>query len=218
MKFLSLFALVILLFSAKITFAYTPVGGNLTAILGAYIYKNNFNGSSTGANSPTMGSVTLIANGDIDDKSSLEIGLFFLNQFFFRELNNNFISENIRTAHVSVGYRRWWNEAFSTALAFYTSTPMGDPRIIHNDFAPSTDFGTSARDDIEYGFDGSVQAEVWRNNKIGVVIDARYSISVTNREHEHGDTYGALIGIKYLVQEKFLGTQGEPEDAIIDNH
>lgn len=182
MRFLSFLALFTLIFSAKNTFAYTPVGGNLTAIFGPYIYKTNFNASNTGAKSPTLGALALVINGDIDDKSSLEIGLFFLNQLFIREQGGNYVSESVAAAHVSLGYRRWWNEIFSTALAFYTSTPMGDPKIIHNDFAPATSFGTSARDDIEYGFDGSLQAEIWRNNKIGIIVvpATRFQLPIGN--------------------------------------
>ena len=86
---------------------------------------------------------------------------------------------------------------------------MGDPTILHNDFTPGNEIDTSATDTTEYGFDFSLQTELWQNDLNSVILDLRYSRSVTNKSSEDADHYGILIGYRYLLQEKKPGAKLE---------
>lgn len=80
---------------------------------------------------------------------------------------------------------------------------MGSYNTLHSDFPVNqTEIGTSAQDYTEYGFDFSLQAEVWSSGRYGVVIDGRYSQSVTNKPGEDANHYAFMVGLRYLIQEK----------------
>jgi hypothetical protein len=184
------------------SWAYEPSEGNVSIFLGPYIYKTNFKSTSTGATSPNLGGAGLVVLGDVNDKGSLEIGLFYLNKIFFRELAGQYIAEQTGVTQVTMGYRRWWNNWFSSSLSFYSAYSIGAPEIVHNDFAPGTEIDTSARDTTEYGFDLSLQTNVYEQGKWALDLDTRYSYSVTPKANENSDHYGVLLGLRYMFQEK----------------
>lgn len=182
--------------------AYTPKEGNVSAIIGPFFSKTNFQEDRATANNFKNG-FGVMAVGDFNDKASLEIGIFYMHKHFYRLLTPSLIGEQAELMHVTMGYRRWLTSRISTSLAFYSSYSIGQQGLIYNDFPPGSQIiDTSARDITEYGFDFAVQTELWAEKFWSVILDARYSLSVTNKEHERGDHYGALIGIRYLVQEK----------------
>ncbi len=188
------------------TFAYSPKEGNVTATLGPYFYRTNFAGSASGAKSSMFGDLGFIANGDINEKGSLEVAIFHMQKLFIREQSGSYLGEETELIHITMGYRRWLNSYFSASMAFFSSYAIGDPRVVHNDFPAGSEIDTSAHDITEYGFDFSLQAEVWRNEIYSVIVDTRYSKSVTPKANESADHYGAFIGLKYLVQEKRKGS------------
>lgn len=193
---------VILLFHTEKSFAYDPVEGQVTAILGPYFNKTNFAGVNSGINSTYLGGVGLIAVGDINQKGSLEIGMFYMPQMFFREQGPRLIAEKTQVMHISMGYRRWINPYFSTSLSFYSSYSMGEPIIIYSDFPLGSEIDTSARDITEYGLDWSLQGDLWSYDKFAVIFEGRYSLSVTSKQDEKSDQYGFLLGLRYLVQDE----------------
>ena len=67
---------------------------------------------------------------------------------------------------------------------------------------PGESFDTSATDITEYGLQFSLQAELWTQDQFALILDGRYSYFLTLKENEHGNDYGALIALRYLVQEK----------------
>ena len=182
--------------------AYTPQEGNVTATLGPIFYKTNFAGSVSGASSPQLTGIGLIALGDINNVGSLEIAMFDLKKIYFREENGKYIAEEKEIIHITMGYRYWINPYFSTSLSFYSSYSFGDPRIIHNDFPVGTQIDTSAQDTTEYGFDGAVQGDIWSDEKWALIAELRYSLSVTGKKNENSDHYGAMVAARYLIQEK----------------
>lgn len=189
--------------------AYRASEGDVSAYLGPFLYRTNYSGSATGAKGPDIQTgIGLVALGDINKKGSLEIGMIFLDKIYFREEQNKYIAEQTKLAHISMGYRRWLHEYLSASLSFYSAYSMGDPVILHSDFAPGREIDTSARDTTEYGFDLALQTDLWSNDEFAVVADARYSFSVTNKTAEKGDHYGVLIGVRYQLQEK------KPSDKI----
>ncbi|MGZ6393716.1 MAG: hypothetical protein ACXWRA_09605 [Pseudobdellovibrionaceae bacterium] len=192
----------ILLFLTGKSFAYDPEEGQVTATLGPYYSKTNLWTLNSKASSTFSGGVGLIAVGDINEKGSLEIGMFYMPQMFFREQDQWLIAERTQVMHISMGYRRWINPYFSSSLSLYSSYSMGDPQIVYNDFPQGLEVNTSAHDTTEYGIDWAVQGDLWSDDKIAVVLEGRYSFSITSKSREKADQYGFLLGLRYLVQEE----------------
>jgi hypothetical protein len=181
---------------------YTPKEGNITASLGPFIYKTNFRGSNTGIQSPIKTGTGLMVNGDINERGALEIGMFHMDKYFFREKESLYRAENTDLIHITMGYRRYLSSLFSVSLALYSSYSLGDYHSVHNEFPPEIDVDTSARDITEYGLDTAIQFEFWHQDRFSGVLDVRYAYSVTNKSDERSDHYGALIFLRYLVQDK----------------
>ena len=204
------FLLIILTFIFSFSvYAYDASDGNITITAGSFIYRTVFPETPNGVISGYHGDLGLIMNGDIDNKGSLEIALFHMNKLYSRDEFGKTQVEQTQVMHTSMGYRRWATPYLSGALGFYSAYPMDDTKVIHTDFAPGTELTTSARDKTEYGFDFSIQSEVWSNEEISVVADARYALSVTSQPHENADHYGLMLAVKYLFKEKY--TRKTPE-------
>lgn len=191
-----------IIFYSISSLAYAPEEGNITSYFGPYLYKTNFKGTDTGATSPLMLGLGLVVNGDVNTKGSLEISLFLLNKTYYREDAGKYIAEQTALTHFTMGYRRWFTDSFSSSLSFSSGYSMGTPKIIHSDFPVGSEIGTSAKDTVEYGFDLSLLKEIFKQPAYAVVIDARYSMSVTNKKNENSDQFGILLGFRYSVQEK----------------
>ncbi len=212
----SWFLLSLLFFSEK-SLAYEPVEGQVNATLGPYYAKTNFAGVNSGINSSYLGGLGLIAVGDINPKGSLEIGMFYLPQVFFREQGTQLIAEKTQLMHISMGYRHWLNPYFSTSLAFYSSYSMGEPQTIYSEFPSGSEIDTSARDITEYGVDFSVQGDLWSHDKFAIIFEGRYSLALTSKQNEKSDQYGFMLGIRYLVQaEKKVESRPTPKVTLSD--
>lgn len=194
------------------TFAYTAKEGNVWATLGPFFHQTHFESSNTGATSPTLGGIALIANGDISDVGSLEIGLFQMNKIFERDENRMYLTEETSMMYVTMGYRRWLNSDFSVAAAFYSSYTMGEPVILHSDFPSGQEPTTSAHDTTDYGLDFSIQGELLETERFAIIADARYSYCLTPKVSEKADHYGILIGLRYFVQEKQVRTKSPEQN------
>jgi hypothetical protein len=105
---------------------------------------------------------------------------------------------------ITMGYRHWFANWLSAGLAFSSSYAMGDTRTIRDDFTPRglKAIDTSASDTTEYGFDFSLQWEVFSYQRLALIADAIYSLSVTGKPNETTDHYGVMLGIRYFIQEK----------------
>lgn len=187
---------------ASVCWGYTPSDGNVSVYTGLFLSKTQVNSKAGSPDAPTRAGLAAVVLGDINKNSSLEIGLFLFDKDYYREENGLYIGEETRLIHVTMGYRRWLTKYLSASLTFYSSYPMGDVIVTRNDFPPGTTVTTSARDATEYGFDFAVQYDVWEHDLNAVVLDLRYSKSVTAKSAEDGDHYGLLIGYRYLLQDK----------------
>ncbi len=194
--------LVILLFHTEKSFSYDPVEGQVTATLGPYYAKTNYAGINSDINSSYLGGIGLIAVGDINQNGSLEIGMFYVPQMFFREQGAQLLAEKTQVMHISMGYRRWINPYFSTSLSFFSSYSMGVPQVVYSDLPVGSEIDTSARDITEYGLDWSIQGDLWSYDKIAIIFEGRYSLSATSKPNEKSDQYGFLLGLRYLVQDE----------------
>ena len=144
----------------------------------------------------------LIANGEFSEKGALEIAIFHMTKAFFRNTDQKYLGEESEYIHITMGYRHWLNETFSLSAAFYSAYSMGEPHVIHSDFATGTEPTTSANDTTEYGVDLSVQAELYQFNDWSLLADGRYSLSVTPKPGERADHVGFMLAVKYVVQDK----------------
>lgn len=195
-------SLSISLLTAKTALAYIPQRGNVYAALGPYIFKTNYEGYKSDENSLNSTGLSLVANGDVSDKGSLEIAAIYMNKLFFREDDSKYVVEKTQVMHITLGYRRWWSPSFSSSLSVYTSYPMGNITVLHNDFSVADDMGTTARSSSETGLDLALQGELWSSGRYAIVAEGRYSYSLTKKSHEFADQYGGSIGLRYFIQSR----------------
>jgi hypothetical protein len=198
---LALITVAVLNMPAQVS-AYSPKEGNVLGSLGFILHRTNFEPSHTGARAPWSGGISLVANGDVSDFGQLEVGIFHINKQYFRDQSSVYIGEMTESLHITMGYRQWLTSTFSIALAFSSAYTMGDVRELHNDFNPVAAIDTSARDTVEYGFDLSLQTELYSWARYAITLDGIYSLSVTGKPNEKADHYGAMIGLRYFIQEK----------------
>ncbi len=196
------FFLIFFVFGQRI-FAYEPQEGNVTAIIGPFVSQTHYQSSASNVPNPVYGNFGLIAQGDINDAGSLEIALFHMQKTYIREDASRIFAEKTELMHITMGYRYWINPKYSVSLALSSSYPMNQPKVIRNDLPIGQEIDTSSRDTVDYGFDFSVQSELWQKERYSVVADVRYGLSVTEKQNENGSHYGILIGLKYLIQEKY---------------
>ena len=194
------------------SFAYTPKEGNVSAIFGPSISVTNYKPAGQQTPPPYLGGLTLMVQGDINDHGALEIAMTKMNKVFYREDNGDFLSEQTELMHIAMGYRKWFTPYFSGALDFFSSYTMGEINVIDRRVAVGNEFSTSASDNTEYGFDFSLQGELWSSGRYTLITDARYSFSLTKKQGEKADHYGVMIGVKYFIQEKQI--REKPKDAI----
>ncbi|HEX4922842.1 MAG TPA: hypothetical protein VFV50_02115 [Bdellovibrionales bacterium] len=182
--------------------AYRPDIGNVNAIFGPQFHRTNFGGTDAGLTSSVMRGWGVVAQADLWTRGTLELGLVYMPKLFIREQNGLYFAEQTNLVHITAGYRYWFADRFSAALAFGSSYTTGEPETIYTDYPAGQRIDTSARDLVEYSFDLSLAYEVITEGRFGVVVDGRYSWSVTEKTEEAGDHYGILVGLRYLIQTK----------------
>lgn len=182
--------------------AYEPREGKVTATLGHQWFKTHYNGPHKGDLAPWQGGLGLIVTGDSSTKGSIELGVFQLSKRFIRRSQDKYIGQKSEMIQFNMGYRWWLSPYLSTSLTFFSSYTMGTPNTFYSDFAGLEEPKTSAEDITEYGFDFSVQGQVWESGRYSVVVEPRYSYSVTKKFKESGDHYGVFVGLRYLIQAK----------------
>ncbi len=196
----ALLLLPLILYCAN-SWAHTPDEGKITFSLGGYYYQPQWP-SDVGVDPPVLRGAGLIAEGDLDKNGGIEIGFFHLSKVYLRTDGDDYLAERIQRMYITLGYRHWFERRFSGALAFFSSYSMGDPETYRSRQITGRVIETSARDITEYGFDFSVQWEFLYWNKVAFLLDGRYSLSVTSKTQEHSNFFGALILLKFEIQEE----------------
>ena len=191
-----------LFFLTSVGLAYSPREGNVTVNFGPFFSKTRYDDPRSTYDT-SMSSFGLVTVGDINYKGALEIGIFHLHKSFFREQGPFELSEKTEMLHITMGYRWWLSRSWSTSTTFSSSYTMGTPLVIYNSFPADQQIPTSAEDLVEYGVDFALQRELWSHEDYGLVLDLRYGLSLTSKTQERGDHYGAMISLRYLVQEKY---------------
>lgn len=194
-------SLILLLSLATRTYAYIPLRGNVHANLGPYIFQTNYTGPEA-MTTPNTNGISLIALGDVNEHGSLEIAMIHMIKMYFRKGSGKLIVEKVPTVHVSMGYRRWFSQTFSGSLALFTSYPLEDASLVHNEFPTGQEITTTARENSETGLDLGLEAELWSQGRYALFIGGRYSWSLTKKSDEFADQYGVLLGLRYFIQAK----------------
>jgi hypothetical protein len=180
--------------------AHEPSGGKIWAYAGPSLYRTR-SGHQAAKEAPAKGG-GLVAQADVDDNGGVEIGMFYLDKLYVRETDDDVVAERIKRMYITSGYRHWFVPWVSAAAAFFSSYSMGDPKVIVERESEGEDFVTTARDITEYGLDASLQAEVWGAGDAAVVLDARYSLSLTDKPDESADVASVLLGYKHRVPSR----------------
>lgn len=182
--------------------AYSPAEGNVSATFGAFIHNTNFNLPPPDVSSSFRSNFGLILNGDLHDRGQLEIAIYHLFKQYFKDVGGRFVGEETELIDIGIGYRHWWSPSVSTGLIFSSSYSMGQPKLFYNDFSPDTSIDTSARDTTEYALALSVQVDLFSIQRFTAIVSGLYSLSLTGKPGERADHYGALVGLRYFIQEK----------------
>lgn len=197
-----LFILLISLLSSVDAYAHQPEMGVVWATLGPNVYRTIPRHKIFDQESPYLSGGGLVAEGDLDENGGVEIAMIYFDKVYLRERYDDYTSEQIKRMFITTGYRHWFNDHLSAALAFYSSYSMGDVKTRHSELPSDTDLTTTASKITEYGMDLSVQWELWNNGEMGVVADARYAWAITRLPHEDSDVYSLLLGFKYLIPKR----------------
>lgn len=182
--------------------AYSPKEGNVTALLGSYFSRTNYSPPADKGRYPMKSEFALIAHGDISSKGTLELAVFHMNKTFFRTQESYLSAEETQMLHIAMGYRHWLTSRFYLGASIYSSYTLDKLVVLYNDFPAGYESGTSARDITKYGMDFAVGSELWSAKRWGLVLDLRYSYAFSPKPRERADHYGAVLGLRYLIQEK----------------
>lgn len=193
-------SLLFFLLLTKSAQAYDAQRGNVTATLGSYFFRTNYQSDNQQMNSPTMGGIALTALGDVSDNGSLEITAIYMNKIYFRSEGGIDVAEKTQLLHMTMGYRYWFGSYFSTSLGVYTSYPMGVSTLVHSNAPAGQGLNTTAGEPSESGLDWAIQWEPWNNGRWGAVVEGRYSFSLTKKANEWADQYGTIVGVRYFIQ------------------
>lgn len=206
--------LILLIFVVSPAFSYVPQDGNVWGVFGPTLSRPEFAKRDGEISAPWMGGFGIIAIGDINDKSSLELGLLYGNKVYLREVGPDTVEEQTQILHATVGYRYWLNRRWSVTGSFYTGYAIGDPSTIRRSLPDGEDHPTSAHDTSESGFDLSVEAELYQHERFAAVINTRYSYAYPMKSDEKSNQYGVLFGVRYFIQGRKKFTPEPPPPPV----
>ncbi len=181
--------------------AHRPHEGKVFATVGPYFYQTQAVHAPDLKYAPPLVGAGLIAEGDLGDDGGAEGGMFYIDKTYQRTFQSGIVVMKTDKLIVPLGYRRWFGEKISGGVFLTSLFSVGDPRIIYSTVGYS-DQTTGASVLVEYAADLSVQWEAWTNGTYSLLLDGRYSISLTPHSNEDANQFGLLIGIKYLIKEK----------------
>ena len=195
LAFLSIFTL------SDQSYAHQPQEGKVLGTIGPFFSQTHAIHSQDVTNSPPSLGFGVLGEGDLSSMGGIEIGLFYSFKTYERVFGASHLVERVHKVEVPVGYRHWLLDNLSAGIAFSSSFSVGDPQVVYADASLGSE-STLARDLTEYGINFSVQWEFWTNNLISLILDGRYSFSLSAKTSEDANQYGLMLGMKYLIQEK----------------
>lgn len=182
--------------------SYVAQEGNISLYAGPLLNKTNFKTTASGLQAPDNTGLGLVVLGDVNSTGSLEIGLFYFSKLYLVEQRGQFLAEETNLAHITMGYRRWLSSHLALSAAFASGYSVGDVQVVHNTITDGSLVNTSARDVTEYGLDLTISGFIELKKNMSVVLDARYSHSLTAKSGEKADHFMLMLGLHQFVQEK----------------
>ncbi len=180
--------------------AYQAQQGQINAFFGPFLLRADYDNSKFSYDERWSAGFGLLVTGDLHEKAALELSIFHFYKTFFREIENRTLAERTGFLHITMGYRRYLSEKWSTSLSFTSSYTMEKLRTIYSSYLPTDARPTSAGDITEYGYDLALQYEIWSRLEEALVLDSRYHISVTNKVKEYGNHYGFYLAYRRLIK------------------
>jgi hypothetical protein len=194
----SLWTFIIIITQSSLGLTHEPHEGKILGTLGPYINQTQTD-YTQGTYAPPQLGFGILAEGDLGLHGGLEIDLFYYQKIYQRVFANGVVVSKVGRLEVPIGYRYWLNSHFSGALTFSNAIAVGSPEIVTSNV--SGDQSTSANSLSDYGFNLSVQWEFWSNDTFALLIDGRYTYSISTNPGEDANEFGGLLGLKYTVQE-----------------
>jgi len=192
---------------SNISYAHQPEEGKVFGSFGPFV-NHTQSIYTPEANTPFNPGFGILAEGDLSHHGGIEIGLFVSQKNYKREFGNTgLVMTRVERIEIPMGYRYWLIPELSGALEFSSAFSVGDPSILSSNV--TGDQSTTANTVADYGIDFSIQWEFWTNRVFSLLVDGRYTISVSTNPGEDANTYGILVALKYLIQEK--GQEKPPE-------
>lgn len=183
--------------------AHDAQEGKILGTIGPY--TNQTEGIYTGSSSPPQLGFGLQAEGDLSTHGGIDIELFYYPKFYQRAMGGSggggTVISKVYKIEVPMGYRYWFTSRFSAALTFSTAYSVGNYQIVSS--TAVGDQSTSASSLADYGLGGSFQWEFLSADPFFLILDGRYTYSISTNSGEDANQYGILVGLKYLIQEKY---------------
>ncbi len=193
--------LIVFFLFVNTAYAHKPNVGNVSATLGPFVYQSHGQSVKSNVYAQPRAGFGILGEGDLNSSGGLEIGLFYVDKIFSRAADATYIVEKINKVEIPIGYRYWISNRVSAAISFSSSFSVGDYSVIFDNTAAGSGT-TSARDIVEYGFDGSLQWEFYHSGPNYWIADGRYFYSFQSKPNEDANQFGLLIGYKYMIQER----------------
>ena len=198
MYIVNVFLLSTLLFSLK-AWPHQPNPGRGMMSIGPLISRSV--DSPTPIASPTFWGLGLIGEMDLSSNGGLEVALMYNeNQYAVISGTSEYLVERAHRLSIPLGYRHWFSKSFSLAISFYSAYRIGAWSQLYRSPALSANINTSARDVTEFGFDFSLQADIWHSKDYTVFLDSRFLSPSTDKFGENSRAYVFILGAKYQVQ------------------
>lgn len=157
--------------------------------------------SPTPISSPTFWGLGIIGEMDLSTNGGLEVALMYNeNQYAVLSNNTEYLVERAHRLSIPLGYRHWFTKNFSLAISFYSAYRIGAWSQLYKSSALPSNINTSARDITEFGFDFSLQADLWQSKDYIVFLDSRFLSPSTDKFGENSRTYVFILGAKYQMQ------------------
>ena len=183
---------------SSLCYAHQPKSGKINAALGPLVLVSH--GFSHAVDRSPLYGFALIVQGDVDQSGGIEISLMPMKKRYSIEREGQKTVESTTRAQIATGYRHWFRPWISAGLGFFSSYVMGEAAEVEETIGDRVQ--TSAADAVEYGFEASIQFEAFRTGKFATIFDARFAHSITPKGGEEGDHFGAIVGLKYEIQEE----------------
>lgn len=189
-------AAIITIFFSFGVMAHVPRDGKVTGAFGLLMASPTKKLKINSIGSSILG-LDLQVIGDIDDRSSLQIELGVIPHQYSIEEGANRIEEQVNTAQIDLGYRRWLAPYISSTLVISSIYGVGDiERSVHTESSTQT----SAHSYRSYGLKCGVQLELGDAEFNNPTLDIRYFLPFSPKPNEQMSAFSVFLGYRFEVR------------------